>query len=72
MTKIPLAVGSRSGAGDFAWSPDGTRIVFMLFTQTGAHTFEEGIATAKADGSDVRQVTSSPTFDHQADWGVSP
>lgn len=72
LTKIPLAIGSRSGAGDFAWSPDGTKIVFLLFTQTGPRTFQEGIATANADGSDVQQVTTSPTFDHQADWGAQP
>jgi Tol biopolymer transport system component len=72
LAKIPLAVSSRSGAGDFAWSPDGNKIVFLLFAQTGPRSFEEGIATANADGSDVQQVTSSPTFDHQADWGPHP
>jgi hypothetical protein len=68
----PLAINSRSGGGDYAWSPDGTRIVFLLFGQVGSGTFEEGIATTKADGSDVQLVTISPTFDHQADWGAHP
>jgi Tol biopolymer transport system component len=72
LAKVPLAVGSRAFAGDYAWSPDGTRIVFLLTRQVGPQTFEEGIATAKTDGSDVQLVTSSPTFDHQADWGSHP
>ena len=72
LAKIPLAIGSRSRAGDFAWSPDGSRIVFLLFTRTGPRSFQEGIATANADGSNVKRVTNSPTFDHQADWGPHP
>jgi Tol biopolymer transport system component len=51
------------------WSPDGQKIVFLLFTQTALGTGHEGIATANADGSDVQQVTNSQTFDHQPDWG---
>lgn len=65
LTKIPLATKSRSFAGDISWSPDGRKIVFIL----GTRTTPEGIATANADGTNVKQVTSSPTFDHQADWG---
>ena len=72
LAKIPLAVGSRSFAGDVVWSPDGQRMVFLLFTQTGPRTFQEGIATASADGSDVQQVTTALTFDHQPDWGSHP
>ena len=72
LAKIPLAIDGRSRAGDFAWSPDGTRIVFLLFTRTGPRSFQEGIATANADGSNVRRLTNSPTFDHQADWGPHP
>jgi Tol biopolymer transport system component len=76
LAKIPLAVRSRSFAGDFSWSPDGTKISFLLFTQTGARTFQEGIATANANGSDVHQLTGTPTSvnccDHQSDWGPHP
>jgi Tol biopolymer transport system component len=67
LAKIPLAIGSHSPAGDFSWSPDGTKIIFLLVTPTG-----EGIATANADGSNVQQITNSPTFDHQTDWGPHP
>ncbi len=70
LTKIPLATAWF--AGDFAWSPDGTKIVFLIgIHQTGPHALE-GIATANADGTNVQQVTITPTFDHQADWGPHP
>jgi Tol biopolymer transport system component len=72
LAKIPLATGSLNRAGDAGWSPDGTKLVFLLFTRMGPGTGQEGIATANADGSDVRPVTTSPTFDHQADWGAHP
>ena len=68
LAKIPLASHGRDLAGDFSWSPDGSKILFLLFSRTGP----EGIAVANADGSDVRLVTSSPTFDHQGDWGSAP
>ena len=32
--------------------------------------YQEGIATANADGTHLRFVTTSPTFDHEADWGL--
>jgi len=72
LAKIPLAINSRSFAGDVSWSPDGKKLVFLLGTPTGAHSFQEGIATANADGSDVQYVTHTPTFDHQSDWGSHP
>jgi Tol biopolymer transport system component len=70
LAKVPLAIDGGSSAGDLGWSPDGNRIVFLLFARTGPRSFQEGIATANADGGDVRQVTSSPTFDHGPDWGT--
>ncbi len=45
------------------WSPDGNRIVFTMFGPD-----QEGLFTANADGSDVRQVTDTPDFEHGADW----
>lgn len=50
------------------WSPDGTRIVFIMFLSTTG----EGIYTAKPDGSDVVQVTNAPTLDSAPDWGPHP
>lgn len=74
LATIPLAIHGGSGAGDFVWSPDGNKLVFLLFARTGPRTFQEGIATTNADGSEVREVTSSPAgaFDHQPDWGPHP
>jgi Tol biopolymer transport system component len=72
LAKIPLATSSLNRAGDVTWSPDGTKIVFLLFTRRSGGTSQEGIATANADGSDVQQVTISPTFDHETDWGPHP
>jgi Tol biopolymer transport system component len=75
LTRIPLPEApdgqGRTYAGDVDWSPDGSKIVFFVGTRT-ASGFREGIATANADGTDVRWVTTSATFDHQADWGTHP
>jgi TolB protein len=74
LATIRLAIPGTYGAGDFVWSPDGTKIVFLLFTPTGPNSFQEGIATANADGSNVQQVTIAPSglFDHEPDWGPHP
>jgi dipeptidyl aminopeptidase/acylaminoacyl peptidase len=72
LAQLPLATHSRSFAGDVAWSPDGAQMVFILTLQTGAHSFQSGLGTANADGTNVRQIIVSPTFDHQADWGRVP
>jgi Tol biopolymer transport system component len=84
LRQITLAIHSRAFAGDVSWSPDGKKITFNLFSPTGApvagpssfSNYQEGIATANADGSDVVQLTSAPISetccDHQADWGTHP
>jgi Tol biopolymer transport system component len=83
LTKVPLGTDSRAFAGDVSWSPDGTKIAFLLNTPVGtpdggpSSNFQEGIATANADGTDVQQITTAPTapdflFDHEADWGPHP
>jgi Tol biopolymer transport system component len=53
-------------AFDVDFSPDGNRIVFSLGSPA------PGIYTARADGSDVQQLTTSPTEDHHANWGAAP
>ena len=74
LAKVPLEIAGRAFAGDISWSPDGTKFVMLLFAQTGSGSsdYQEGIATARTDGSHVRFVTVSPTFDHEADWGALP
>ena len=68
---IPLKIDSRSFAVSPRWSPDGSKIIFSLFTTTGPGTGDEGIATANADGSGLSQVTSGGGYDY-ADWGTHP
>ena len=52
-------------AFDVSFSPDGERIVFSVGGT------EPGIYTAGLDGSDVEQLTTSPTEDHHANWGAA-
>ena len=68
LRQIPIPVSGISGLGDVSWSPDGTKIAFIL----GGTKTPEGIYTANVNGTDLRQVTSSPTFDHETDWGSHP
>jgi hypothetical protein len=70
LTRITNAGGAADIPIDY--SPDGKQIVFFLFTQKAPGTGQEEIATANADGSEVQQVTNSPTFDLQPDWGPHP
>jgi Tol biopolymer transport system component len=72
LMQIPIPVSGMSGLGDVSWSPDGTKMAFLLGTGRGPGTGQEGIYTANANGTDLQQVTSSPTFDHQPDWGTHP
>jgi len=72
LAKLPLVTRSFSRLQNPDWSPDGTKIVVSLFTATSPGTEQAGIYTANADGSDLQQVTSSPTFDRGGDWGPHP
>jgi Tol biopolymer transport system component len=78
LAQIPLATHSPAGAFDVSWSPDGKKITFGLFTPVGIppsgpnSSFQQGIGTANADGTDVHLLTTTPTFDHEGDWGSHP
>jgi Tol biopolymer transport system component len=76
LAKIPLAInGGQYAAGDFSWSPNGTKLVFGLFGVPGSSGLQPGLATSNADGSHVQQMTVRPTRDEQPekpDWGPHP
>jgi Tol biopolymer transport system component len=51
-----------------SWSPDGKRIVFSLYQVS---TNQVDLFTARANGTDLRQVTNTPDGEEFADWGTS-
>jgi Tol biopolymer transport system component len=53
-----------------AWSPDGKSIVFEQDPATGPFGYGD-IFTMDADGSDIRQVTTSTLFDYRPHWGTA-
>jgi Tol biopolymer transport system component len=61
--------GSRYFAKHPVWSPNANKIALALFLpQNGA----QDIYTMNADGTGLTQVTASPTFDDEPDWGTHP
>jgi Tol biopolymer transport system component len=67
--RVHLDVATRAFAFDATWSPDGTRIVFGLFT-LHAHEGVSGIYTSGARGGAVTPVaTTTENFFHAPDWG---
>jgi TolB protein len=71
LQKIPLqGVLTTSFAFGPGWSPNGQKILFGMVTGATSATSQEGIYTANANGSHVRQLTQSPTHDDSSeDWG---
>lgn len=65
---ISLHVGSgHVAAFQPSWSPDGKRIVFSLY-QSSTHRVD--LFTARADGTDLRQVTNTLDDEEFANWGT--
>jgi RNA polymerase sigma factor (sigma-70 family) len=52
---------------DPAWSPDGTKIVFILWD---GKIHNEDIYVMNADGSNVQQLTNTPVCEYRPDWTV--
>jgi hypothetical protein len=70
LTQIPIDTGGgRSFAFGPGWSPDGNRIVFSLFLATKGQV---DMYTARADGTDLVQVTDTPDVEEFTDWGTHP
>src|SRR6266568_1626292 len=74
LTPIKLQTGTQQYfAFEPNWSPDGTRIIFCMDLNG-----QEEIYTANPDGSDVVQVTNTPTppgsfiDENGPDWGTYP
>jgi Tol biopolymer transport system component len=55
-----------------AWSPDGTKIIFVAFSYTAEDGFVAGLQTMDPDGSERAFVGSEPVEGHQPDWGTAP
>jgi hypothetical protein len=75
MHPIPLAgISSASFAFQPSWSPEGSKFVFALSTRRAPATFQEGIYTANADGSDVQPISIAPPGggEDSPDWGTHP
>jgi TolB protein len=69
--KILIDTGGRPyRARDPAWSPDGTMIALSMRILDGGN---RDIYTMRPDGSDLVQITNSPTGgDERPDWGTHP
>ncbi len=64
---IRLDVGSnRYFAFEPDWSPDGAKIVFVMFVDGQVDLF-----TANRDGSAVTRITDTPDFENGPDWGAT-
>lgn len=68
LRQLPIHALPGDGFADINWSPDGSKLSFSL----GGPSTPEGIFTANANGTDLQRVTTSPNFDHEADWGSHP
>jgi Tol biopolymer transport system component len=58
--------GIRYYAFEPGWSPDGKRIVFSMYVSSGR---QDDSFTARADGTDLVQVTGTPENETAPDWG---
>ena len=52
------------------WSPDGTRIVFVMYD--GRNGDQVDLFTVAPDGSGLTQVTDSPEVEYVPSWGTHP
>ena len=62
--------GSWYFAKEPAWSPDGTKIVFVMYA--GSNGGQVDLFTVAPDGSRLTQVTDSPEVEYTPSWGTHP
>ncbi len=55
-----------------AWSPDGSKIIFLSFSFTADDGFVAGMQTMNPDGSGRAFLGTEPVEGHQPDWGTAP
>ena len=55
-----------------AWSPDGSKLIFVHASFTAEDGFVMGLQTMNPDGSDRAFISANPAEEHQPDWGALP
>jgi Tol biopolymer transport system component len=76
LTSLEPTGTTDSGGADPAWSPDGTRIAYLIVSQpVSGGTFADikgGIWTMTWDGQDRRLVVDTPRLESAPTWGPTP
>jgi Tol biopolymer transport system component len=62
--------GSGYYAKEASWSPDGTRILFVVYL--GSNDWQPDLFTVNPDGSQLVQVTNTPEPENVPSWGTHP
>jgi WD40 repeat protein len=62
--------GSRYFAKEPTWSPDGTRILFVMYL--ASNNGQPDLFTMDPDGSHLAQVTDTPEPENTPSWGTHP
>ena len=64
------ANGSWYFAKEPTWSPDASRILFVMYL--GSNGGQPDLFTMNPDGSHVTQVTDTPVTENFPNWGTHP
>jgi WD40-like Beta Propeller Repeat len=72
LNQLTLNHSAKSGSFDASWSPDGRMIAFAHFPGAPNDRGGADIYTMNADGTDVVNITNSPTNSNNANWEAAP